>query len=209
MRSSKSTRRPRGRRRAKLTQRQLWVEYRDETQAQGGTAYSYSRFCALLKEQLAGRDAPTQMHFDYAPGLYGMSDFSGKTLPLRTADGEVDVEIFVALLPCSNLIYAEAVPDQTVCHWDDGASPRDGILRRVPQALDRRQFEVRGDKGGSRGSASQPELPGVRLALRCGDSAGTLDEAVGQGRLRGQLWARFRAEYCCPCATRRSSRSKR
>ena len=57
------------------------------------------------------------MHFDYAPGLYGMSDFSGKTLPLRTADGEVDVEIFVALLPCSNLIYAEAVPDQTVCHW--------------------------------------------------------------------------------------------
>ena len=53
---------PRGRRRAKLTQRQLWVEYRDETQAQGGTAYSYSRFCALLKEQLAGRDAPGLSH---------------------------------------------------------------------------------------------------------------------------------------------------
>jgi len=108
---------PRGRRRARLTQRQIWIEYRDEAQARGGTAYSYSRFCALLREQLAGRHTPTQMHFDYAPGLYGMSDFSGKTLSLRTANGEVDVEIFVALLPCSNLTYVEAVLDQTICHW--------------------------------------------------------------------------------------------
>ena len=32
---------PRGRRRAKLTQRQVWVEYRDEVEARGGTAYCY------------------------------------------------------------------------------------------------------------------------------------------------------------------------
>ncbi|WP_169054451.1 IS21 family transposase [Nitratireductor sp. XY-223] len=108
---------PRGRRRARLTRRQLWIEYRDEVRAQGGAAYSYSRFCALLKGQLAGRHAPTQMRFDYAPGLYGMSDFSGKTLPVHTATGVVDVEIFVAVLPHSTLIYAEALPDQTICHW--------------------------------------------------------------------------------------------
>ena len=108
---------PRGRRRAKLTQRQLWIEYRDEAQAKGGAAYSYSRFCTLFNAQRGGRHTPTQMHFNYAPGLYGMSDFSGKTLPLRTGTGEVDVEIFVALLPHSNLTYVEAVPDQTICHW--------------------------------------------------------------------------------------------
>jgi len=109
---------PRSRRRARLTRRQLWAEYRDEAVAQDKTAYSYSRFCSLLKAQRADQEEPSaQMRFTYAPGLYGMSDFSGKTLPLHTATGAVDVEIFVALLPHSNLIYAEAVPDQTVCHW--------------------------------------------------------------------------------------------
>ena len=38
----KGLKEPRGRRRAKMTQRQLWVEYRDEIEAQGGVAYSYS-----------------------------------------------------------------------------------------------------------------------------------------------------------------------
>ena len=34
-----------------MTQRQLWFEYCDEVEAQGGTAYSYSRFCAKLMDQ--------------------------------------------------------------------------------------------------------------------------------------------------------------
>ena len=63
------------------------------------------------------RAGPAQMRFDYAPGLYGLSDFSGKTLALRTGRGEKDVEIFVAILAHSCLIYAEAVPDQRVRHW--------------------------------------------------------------------------------------------
>ena len=108
---------PPGRHRAKLTRRQLWAEYRDETQARGGAAYSLSQFCALLGERLRARSARPEIRFDYAPGLYGMSDFSGKTLPLRTAAGETDAEIFVAVLPHSGLIYAEAVPDQKVRHW--------------------------------------------------------------------------------------------
>ena len=108
---------PRRRRRARLTQHQLWSEYSEEAVMQGGTPYSRSQFCALLKEQLQGKHADTQMRFDYAPGHCGMSDFSGKTLPLRTATGETDVEIFVAVLPHSNLVYAEAVPSQKICHW--------------------------------------------------------------------------------------------
>ena len=108
---------PRKRRRARLTRRQLWVEYRDEALARGGTAYSYSRFCARLKARLKDSTGQAQMRFDYAPGLYGLSDFSGKTLALRTGRGEKDVEIFVAVLAHSCLIYAEAVPNQSVRHW--------------------------------------------------------------------------------------------
>ena len=39
----------RKRRRVRATRRTLWEEYRDEAQAQGGKAYSYSQFCARLK----------------------------------------------------------------------------------------------------------------------------------------------------------------
>ena len=109
--------RKRKRRRTRVTRRQLWVEYRDEAQAQGGTPYSYSRFCALLAERLDGEGRKAQMHFDYEPGLWGLSDFSGKTLALRTGRGETDVELFVAVLAHSRMIYAEAVPDQSVRHW--------------------------------------------------------------------------------------------
>ena len=108
---------PRKRRRVRLTRRQLWKEYRDEALARGGTAYSYSQFCARLKGRLKGRAGQTQMRFDYEPGHWGLSDFSGKTLALRTGRGEKDVEIFVAVLAHSCLIYAEAVPDQSVRHW--------------------------------------------------------------------------------------------
>ena len=110
--------RKRKRRRTRVTRRQLWVEYRDEAQAQqGATPYSYSRFCALLNERLKRQGCEAQMRFDYEPGLWGLSDFSGKTLALRTAHGETDVELFVAVLAHSQMIYAEAVPDQSVRHW--------------------------------------------------------------------------------------------
>ena len=64
----KGLKEPRGRRRAKMIQRQLWVEYCDEVEAQGGTAYSYSRFCAKLKDQLSAGPDTAVMRFEYAPG---------------------------------------------------------------------------------------------------------------------------------------------
>ena len=84
----KELEKPRKRRRARLTRRQLWKEYRDEAVARGGTAYSYSQFCARLKARLKGGAGKTEMRFEYAPGLWGLSDFSGKTLGLRTGRGE-------------------------------------------------------------------------------------------------------------------------
>ena len=135
----------RGRRRARLTYRQLWVEYRDEAQAQGRTAYSYSRFCKLLDERVEPCRKP-QMRFTYEPGLYGMSDFSGKTLALQGRD----VEIFVAVLPHSHLIYVEATPDQTVGHWTMahrraleyfGGVPRRWIIDNLKSGVTRHKGE--------------------------------------------------------------------
>ena len=78
---------PRKRRRARLARRHLWVEYRDKALAQGSSAYTYSRFCGLLNGRLHSRPGPVQMRFQYEPGLWGLSDFSGKTLALRTGRG--------------------------------------------------------------------------------------------------------------------------
>ena len=64
----KGLKEPRGRRRAKMTQRQLWVEYRDEIEAQGGVAYSYSRFCAKLKDLLLAEPAAAEMRFGLRAG---------------------------------------------------------------------------------------------------------------------------------------------
>ncbi len=142
---------PRKRRRARLTRRQLWKEYRDEVLAQGGTAYSYSQFCARLKMRLKDRAGQAQMHFDYEPGLYGLADFSGKTLPLRVGRDEKDVEIFVAVLAHSCLIYAEAVPDQKICHWTMahrraleyfGGSPRRWIIDNLKSGVDKPDREA-------------------------------------------------------------------
>ena len=137
---------PRERRRARLTRRQLWVEYRDEARAQGEVAYGYSQFCALLRERLGSRGPEAQMRFAYEPGLYGLSDFSGKTLALRTGRGERDVEIFVAVLAHSGLTWAEAVPDQKVRHWTMahcraleyfGGAPRRWIVDNLKAGVDR------------------------------------------------------------------------
>ena len=135
----------RQRRRVCVTRRKLWEEYRDEAEAQGGRAYSYSQFCARLKTHQGSCGGSAQMHFDYEPGLYGMADFSGKTLALRTGRGETDVEIFVAVLAHSNLIYAEATPDQTVRHWTMahrraleyfGGTPRRWIIDNLKSGVD-------------------------------------------------------------------------
>ena len=122
---------PRKRRRARLTRRQLWVEYRDEVLAQGGKAYTYSRFCGLLKERLHSRPGPVQMRFHYEPGLWGLSDFSGKTLALRTGRGDKDVEIFVAVLAHSNLTYVEAVGAAVVGEADHALHGGEGLFGEV------------------------------------------------------------------------------
>ena len=106
--------RKRRRWRTRVTRRQLRVEYRDEARAQGATAYSYSRFCALINERLERQGREAQMRFDHEPGLWGLSDFSGKTLALRTGRGETDVEAFVAPFAPGSVTFRSRPPTSTL-----------------------------------------------------------------------------------------------
>ena len=110
---------PRRRRAARLTRQVLWEEYCEEAAGQGLKAYSRSRFFDLLKARQSSRRHTPEMRFHYRPGEWMMSDFSGKTVPIRTRHGEVMAEILVCLLPCSGLTFAIAVPDQTLASWTE------------------------------------------------------------------------------------------
>ena len=107
----------RGYRAPRVTRDVLWEEYCAEAAAQGLKGYSRSHFFGLLKRHLKGPGQEPEMRFNYEPGVWMMSDFSGKTLPLQTRDGQKMVEILVCVLPCSGLIFAMAVADQTLASW--------------------------------------------------------------------------------------------
>ena len=107
----------RGYRAPRVTRDVLWEEYYTEARAQGLKGYSRSHFFGRLKEHLKGPGQEPEMRFSYEAGVWMMSDFSGKTLPLQTRKGQEMVEILVCVLPCSGLIFAMAVADQTLASW--------------------------------------------------------------------------------------------
>lgn len=94
----------------------LWREYRE---AAGDRALSYSRFAHLYKEHC--RDNDTVLRQEHAPGYAAYVDYSGQRASyIDAATGQaVEVEIFVGVLPCSNLIFVRAALSQTVLDWLD------------------------------------------------------------------------------------------
>lgn len=74
--------------------------------------YSYSRYCYHLSQYLKSRDL--SMHLHYEAGDMIMIDFAGKKLSYTDPfSGEViQVQVFVAVLPFSGLIFLNAVHTQ-------------------------------------------------------------------------------------------------
>ena len=91
----------------------LWEEYR----AVHPEGYQYSRFCDLYRN-FAKELKPTMRQVHKA-GEKAFVDFSGKRPEIvAPKTGETrPVELFVGVLGASNLIYAEATPDQTLESW--------------------------------------------------------------------------------------------
>jgi transposase len=90
----------------------LWKEWR----ATGNGEYSYSTFCRRYHEHI--KHSQVVMRQAYTPGELLLSDYTGATLSYWERDGkEHEVQIFVACLGFSNLIYTEASRSQTVADW--------------------------------------------------------------------------------------------
>jgi transposase len=90
----------------------LWKEWRASSTGE----YSYSTFCRRYHEHI--KHSQVVMRQAYTPGELLLSDYTGATLSYWERDGEEHkVEIFVACLGFSNLIYAEASRSQTVADW--------------------------------------------------------------------------------------------
>ena len=90
----------------------LWKEWR----ATSNGEYSYSTFCRRYHEHI--RQTQVVMRQAYTPGELLLSDYTGASLSYWECDGkEYKVQIFVACLGFSNLIYAEASRSQTVADW--------------------------------------------------------------------------------------------
>ena len=100
-------------RRKHVTLRLLWEEYRAEYP--GG--YGYTQFCEYYKRWKARLDVTLrQVH---AAGEKTFLDWAGQTLEWHDPQtGQLCPGfLFVAILGASNYTYAEAFPDQQLCHW--------------------------------------------------------------------------------------------
>lgn len=91
-----------------VTRQLLWEEYRQAFV----DGYGYTRFCHHLNEHIGSKDVTAT--FTHLPGEKLMVDFAGDKLSyVDKQSGEVVYcDVFVAVLPFSSYIYAEALASQ-------------------------------------------------------------------------------------------------
>lgn len=96
-----------------VTLRLVWLEWR-EREPDG---WGYSQFCWHYRRWLATQDVV--MRLAYAAGERMFVDFSGDKAQWSDPEtGEVhDADVFVAVLGCSGMLYAEATRGQDLFSW--------------------------------------------------------------------------------------------
>lgn len=114
-----------------VTKLMLWEEYK----SQYADGVQYSQFCEHFRRYQQSQNL--SYVFDHKAGDKLMVDFAGKKLHIVDPDsGEmIDVEFFVAILPCSGYTYAQASPSQKS---QDFLACLQGALKYlggVPQAI--------------------------------------------------------------------------
>lgn len=96
-----------------LTLQLLWQEYKEGESA----GYQYSQFCELYRHWRRRLDR--SMRQEHRAGEKFFVDYSGKTVPIvNAATGEIrEAQLFVGVMGCSNLTYAEATWTQALADW--------------------------------------------------------------------------------------------
>lgn len=95
----------------------LWTEYCEQAYSQGKTPYMYTQFCDKYRHW--ARLTRATMRIQHKPGEAMQVDWAGNTIPLhdRYTGEETDVYLFVAVLPCSYIVYAEACENMRSECW--------------------------------------------------------------------------------------------
>jgi transposase len=114
-----------------VTLKLLWIEYHDEHPE----GYKYTQFCEYYR-RWAKTQSPTG-RFPHNGGEVMEVDYAGLTLTLVNSEiGETHpVPVFVAVLPASDYIYAEAQPSQEKCHWINGHLRSFAFFGGIPKIL--------------------------------------------------------------------------
>lgn len=96
-----------------VTLQLVWLEWRTDHP----DGFGYSQFCWHYKRWLGSKDVV--MRLSYAAGERMFVDFAGdKASVIDASSGETrQVEIFVAVLGCSGLLYVEATRSQDLSSW--------------------------------------------------------------------------------------------
>lgn len=114
-----------------VTRKMLFDEYREKYP----DGYSHSRFCEYILRHHEVNNVV--MHLDHKAGDKLFIDFAGKKLSIVDKDsGEIiPVETFVAILPCSQLTYVEAVSSQKKEDLITACEHMLQYIEGVPQAI--------------------------------------------------------------------------
>ena len=101
------------RRHKHATRRLLWIEYRDVHP----DGYEFSQFKLLLAQWQKSAGRELSMRQVHHAGVAVQVDYAGDTVSVMDEGAPREAQIFVACLPCSGLIYAEATWSQKSQDW--------------------------------------------------------------------------------------------
>lgn len=95
----------------------LWNEYCEQSYTASATPYMYTQFCDKYRHW--ARLTKATMRIQHKPGDVMQVDWAGNTIPIHdSVTGEIaKAYLFVAALPCSCYVYAEASMDMTSTSW--------------------------------------------------------------------------------------------
>ena len=95
----------------------LWTEYCNEAHSQGQMPYMYSQFCDKYRHW--AKVTKATMRIQHKPGEAMQVDWAGNTIPLydRYTGDIQNVYLFIAVLPCSCIVYAEPCEDMKSECW--------------------------------------------------------------------------------------------
>ena len=117
-------------RKVHVTLRLVWLEWR----AANPDGIGYTQFCAHYRAWLATKDVV--MRLDFAAGARMLVDYCGDTAALTDpVTGAVSAaQVFVALLGCSGMLYAEASASQDLGSWTSAHVHAYEAFGGVPEA---------------------------------------------------------------------------